>query len=380
MVLPKLDGDYYGDNNLFSEALAMYGNSVDLFLREALGNKIEASSPTNEVEETYPLRVTTVDNTAMVIVNGGKSYIPIVFKGLSEVNDPKLWKADENCWELVDQSNWGKDFWQVDYQSETATFDLVYNINQDKAQDERANIKYYLGEEAPTYAIVPQSKLNEDVWTSATSLSILLGSQVSFSPQISELDIVSNGEGAWSWSGPNGFVANTRELNLENITENELGIYSLSYTDPFACTVTLDWELTCIDTNEDGNCDEAGPCGDFDNAAILLNQSHTESEVFKTVSIIESSATMASNITVNYEAGDYILLTEGFYADPNSIFTANIIDCSTSLKLPKPIVQAKEAVLAKKEKRTKNISLIAYPNPFSNIVNIAYELETETSL
>jgi len=123
-----------------------------------LGNKIEASSPTNELEEHYPLTVTTVNNTATVIVNGGKSYVPIVFKGLSTVSNPKLWKAVNNGWELVDQSNWGKDFWQADYQPATATFNIVYNLNQDMPNDKRANIKYYLGETPPNPSIILQSK------------------------------------------------------------------------------------------------------------------------------------------------------------------------------------------------------------------------------
>ena len=57
-----------------------------------------------------------------------------------------MWKSENDCWELVDQSTWGKDFWQADYQPETGLFDFVYNVNQDIIGDGIANISYYLGD------------------------------------------------------------------------------------------------------------------------------------------------------------------------------------------------------------------------------------------
>ncbi|MDO6803066.1 hypothetical protein Q4595_11460 [Wenyingzhuangia sp. 1_MG-2023] len=151
VVLPKQEADYYGPNKNFSNALATYGNSYELLFRESLGNRINATSSTNRVSTTYPLTVETSNNTAHVTITGGRGYVSIVFSGLSSVTDPVLWKSSGNSsrWEIVDQSVHGKDFWQVNYNTETNLFDLVYNVNQDIKKDKTAIISYYLGPTPP---------------------------------------------------------------------------------------------------------------------------------------------------------------------------------------------------------------------------------------
>ncbi|MEM9990330.1 MAG: hypothetical protein AAF738_01135 [Bacteroidota bacterium] len=149
VVLPKQAADYYGPNSNFANALAIYGNSINLFRREVTKNKIVANSSTNSLNTDYPLQVATSGNTAHVTISGGGGYVPVIFTGLTEVTDPVLWREVNHCWEIVDQSNKGKDFWQADYQAATGTFDLTYNVNQDVANDEEATIHYYLGDTPP---------------------------------------------------------------------------------------------------------------------------------------------------------------------------------------------------------------------------------------
>ena len=145
-ILPKQIGDYYGVNTNFIDKLTSLGNTYNLLYREALNNKITATSATNTVNTNYPLTVTTIGNTATVTITGGVGYIPVVFSGLTSVTNPKLWKNDGAGWTLVDQSNYGKDFWQSDFNPETGLFDLIFNVNQDIANDATATITYYLGE------------------------------------------------------------------------------------------------------------------------------------------------------------------------------------------------------------------------------------------
>ena len=117
------------------------------------------SSNTNEITKRYPFTVTTSNNTALVNVKAGKSYVPIIFKGLSNVINPILWKANGTCWEQVDQSVHGKDFWQVDCQATSNTFDLIYNVQQDNVEDMDSDILYYLGPTPPSSSILLQSCL-----------------------------------------------------------------------------------------------------------------------------------------------------------------------------------------------------------------------------
>ncbi len=148
VVLPKQAADYYGPNTNFTTTL-LTRNPLAVFLREVNRHSIVASSATNTVNTSYPLTVETVGNTANVTLTGGLGYVPIVFSGMSEIVNPKLWCKHNNCWELVDQSTWGKDFWQSDYNPETGLYDLIYNVNQDVINDETATIDYYLGDTPP---------------------------------------------------------------------------------------------------------------------------------------------------------------------------------------------------------------------------------------
>lgn len=255
MVLPKQAADYYGPNTNFAAALATYGNTVDLFLREVTGNSITISSPTNTVDNQYPPSVATNNNTAVVIIEGGKGFVPIRFTGLDNVDDPQLWRAIDDCWELVDQSTWGKDFWQADVDVKTGLFELVYNVDQDTPDDSSADIKYYLGPTPPEPNMVIQTQLYNANWTLNPIVSVSPNDSVIFAPQVTESGITSVGTGSWLWSGPNGYSANTRFINFEPVTYNDLGVYTCNYTDPYGCSTVQDFELTCDDLNTNGICD-----------------------------------------------------------------------------------------------------------------------------
>jgi Secretion system C-terminal sorting domain len=177
VCLPKQTTDYYGPNVNFTQALTQYGNTWELLYREVLGNRIAASSETNLINTNYPLTVTTINNTGLVTITGGKGYVPIVFKGLTNITDPKLWKLRNNSWELVDQTNYGKDFWQTEYDETTGLFELIYNVNQDLTNDAIASIKYYLGTTPPAivlpvelirFTAAPLPKTNQLTWETAT--------------------------------------------------------------------------------------------------------------------------------------------------------------------------------------------------------------------
>ena len=149
VILPKQIADYYGTNANFISKLTSLGNSSELLLREASKNKIVATSTTNVVDINYPLTVITTNNTARVTITGGLGYMPIVFSNLTSVSNPKLWKNDGSGWVVVDQSNYGKDFWQAEINPENGLFDLIYNVNQDAPNDTTLITDYYLGQTPP---------------------------------------------------------------------------------------------------------------------------------------------------------------------------------------------------------------------------------------
>lgn len=244
VCLPKQAADYYGPNTRFSQALTQYGNTWELLYREVLGNKISASSPTNSINTNYPLTITTTNNTGLVTITGGKGYIPIVFKDLTNITNPKLWRAKTNGWEIVNQANYGKDFWQTEYDAVTGLFNIIYNVNQDTINDNTNIIKYYLGNTPPMPSMVLQSKINQNPITANNNLIANERDTVIFSPQITENGITSNGNsGKWQWIGVNGYTANTRTISLNRLQLTDAGNYTVTYTDTFGCAVATTFQL-----------------------------------------------------------------------------------------------------------------------------------------
>jgi hypothetical protein len=246
VILPKMQGDYYGPNENFDAALALYGNSHELLYRESFGNKITAESPTNTINTSYPLTVETNENNGLVTVTGGKGYIPLVFSGLTSVTNPTLWKASTNCWEQVDQSVHGKDFWQTNFNPETNTFDLVYNVNQDMANDEVAKIQYYLGDTPPEPKLVIHSKVGTKPSTSeANVVAVSGGDDVVLDPQINEYGSSSNAiDSNYVWTGPNNFTYTGRVLNFNPVDSTDQGDYHVTYTSESGCSDSKTYTIT----------------------------------------------------------------------------------------------------------------------------------------
>ena len=250
VVFPKLNGDYYGPNSNFEQALALYGNSYELLYRESLGNTINATSPTNTIDSLYPLTVETVDNTGLVTITGGKGYVPLVFSGVTNSSNPELWKTSDSCWELVDQSVHGKDFWQTNFNPQTSTFDLIYNVNQDLTNDASAVIQYYLGTTPPQPSLVRQSTIAGNPSTSESELTAIADvDTVVLEPQLNAYGSTTNAiDLNYVWTGPNDFTHTGRVLDFDPIQETDEGDYAVTYTNAFGCTDTTTFTITTTTT------------------------------------------------------------------------------------------------------------------------------------
>ncbi len=176
-LTPKVDQVYYGPNVNFKKALTAYGNEWKLLHREVIGNKITASSNTNEVSLDYPLTVKAENNTASVTVTGGVGYIPIVFSNLSSIDDPKLYLVTDDGDVLIDQSNHGNDFWQAEYDVEKGLYELIYNLNHDTTDDTLGIFSYRLevapsaGPNADDFAIsIPESEISAKAYLNTTTI------------------------------------------------------------------------------------------------------------------------------------------------------------------------------------------------------------------
>jgi uncharacterized protein YegP (UPF0339 family) len=72
-------------------------------------------------------------------------------------------------------------------------------------------------------ALTAYAQLNEGLWQQTTASTITEGGSIKLGPQPTS-------GGAWSWTGPNGFTSNSREIYLNNIQITQSGNYISSFT------------------------------------------------------------------------------------------------------------------------------------------------------
>jgi hypothetical protein len=141
-------------------------------------------------------------------------------------------------------------------------------------------------------AITPYYTINGGAWQSNCCPSLAVGSSISFGPQ--PLDA-----GTWSWTGPNGFSANTRTPSINNIQSNQAGSYVASFTNSGGCTSTYTFNVTVTGGGSYTSKIEAE-----NYTAMAGVQLETCSEGGSNVGYIDAGDWMAYNISVP-TAGTY---------------------------------------------------------------------------
>jgi hypothetical protein len=86
-------------------------------------------------------------------------------------------------------------------------------------------------------AITPYVQPNGGAWQQSANATVAAGGSVMFGPQPTT-------GGSWSWSGPNGFSATTREVLLSNIQVTQAGNYVATYTNSGGCQSTQTFNVT----------------------------------------------------------------------------------------------------------------------------------------
>lgn len=86
-------------------------------------------------------------------------------------------------------------------------------------------------------AITPYVQVNGGTWQQTANAMVTAGGNVQFGPQPTQ-------GGSWSWSGPNGFSAATREVYLSNIQPAQSGNYVATYTNSGGCQSSQTFTVT----------------------------------------------------------------------------------------------------------------------------------------
>lgn len=136
IVVPQFARDYYGPNDNLRHALERYENTWHMIDREARGNELIVEASLGDVERTRPVVVRAANDRAEFSVTGGKGYFPLTIRGLSTFRAPCLEiRSAAGDWQVVDQSTFGNDFWQTNYDAATGTWDITFTIPGDTPDD-----------------------------------------------------------------------------------------------------------------------------------------------------------------------------------------------------------------------------------------------------
>jgi len=131
ITLPRVADDYYGPNEAFRQHLAAHPASWETTYREAIGNDLNVVVRGGKLRERYPLVIHARSQRVEVHIRGGVGCVPIRFEGLATATGYELYELVDGVPHRLDQSVHGNDFWQTDYDAETQTYALTYNLPLD---------------------------------------------------------------------------------------------------------------------------------------------------------------------------------------------------------------------------------------------------------
>ena len=133
LVVPQYFKDYYGSSQSFADHLAKTENTWKPIFRQAKEGGLEVKVTRGQLVNTFPVEVKVDEfSVAEFMISGGVGYTPITLIGL---NSHKGWLFERYVggkWEKVDQSKFGKDYWQVGQGSDvglTLTHNVLLNAN-----------------------------------------------------------------------------------------------------------------------------------------------------------------------------------------------------------------------------------------------------------
>jgi hypothetical protein len=143
VVMPQYAADYYGPNTNLAEALKTGENTWKMIYREAVANNLEVKvTQGGELEQTYPIRIHGSGGDIVFNVAGGAGFVPVTFSGVPNYRGFTLEHKENGQWRAVDQSYYGKDFWQTDYDALTGAWEITYNLALDTPGDQRQNSQF----------------------------------------------------------------------------------------------------------------------------------------------------------------------------------------------------------------------------------------------
>lgn len=153
--------------------------------------------------------------------------------------------VENNNWTWQGPNGFTSNQRQISFDSLTPEMSGTYVATYSSPQGCSAQIEYHLAAVCSALPVLtPRIQVSEAGWTQENSVTINEGETLRFSPLASTA-------GTWHWIGPNDFKAiEVRALRFDDITEDQLGTYSATFTTPQGCSSQLSWHAEL----GDGEC------------------------------------------------------------------------------------------------------------------------------
>jgi polygalacturonase len=250
--------------------------------------------------------------------------------------------------------------------------------------------------------IDPFSKVNNGAYRNVPITVAATGAAVTFGPQPTD--------GSWSWTGPNGFNSNSREVTVSNIQDVKYGTYTATYTNSCGAVSTMDFEITnkniyeaenalinegTINDGATGRYVDLNAGGSLKWGNVNMTTAGTYSLAFNVA--VYSAGTRKMGLYVNGTKKGVITSSSLTFAEV-SLSTAlnqgnNVIELrdtegTTELNVDYLAIKTTSGGIAAKSAKTAETTteslteegLYIYPNPNNGILNIDFNGEKYTSI
>jgi hypothetical protein len=141
LLVPKHVEHYLGTNEALKRDLPALAGTWKAMHHQAAGNDLRIDVSRGVLERPYPPEIRVQDgNGAEFEVEGGLAYVPFTFRGVADPAKARIYEIVDDRPMLVDQSDHGGDFWQVEYRPESKNYEVTFNLSLDSrggAQDRR---------------------------------------------------------------------------------------------------------------------------------------------------------------------------------------------------------------------------------------------------
>ena len=134
ITLPNTVDYYYGPNESFVKELQTNPKSWKTTYREVKGNNLNVTVRGGVKKRNYPIEINVLQPKVSVNIKGGVGAVPITFSGLTSPRGYGLFQIIDGKEVKFDQSVHGNDFWQTEYEAQTKTYKITYNLELDKLQ------------------------------------------------------------------------------------------------------------------------------------------------------------------------------------------------------------------------------------------------------